>query len=364
MDEAAVLAAAATDPEGFVAERPGPMIVDEVQRTPSLLIAIKRAVDAARTPGRFLLTGSANVLALSKISESLAGRIEILTLWPLSQGEIKEQREGFLEALFRQRLPSVRTEPLEDLFEVVLRGGYPEARTRRGRRRDAWFDAYLRTLLSRDIRDLANVEGLSTLPLLLELLGHRAASLVNYAEISRDAGIPQTTLKRYVALFEHSYLLHLLPAWAKNPSKRLVKSPKLHFIDTGLLCRLMGWTRRHLKENRRTLGTLLENFVLTEMLKQSSWATKRFNLFHFRTTAGREVDLVVEHEDRRVAGIEVKAGRTLGESDFRGLKALRDVAGDRFHRGVVLYGGSERLPFGPRLHALPMSAIWELGRSR
>lgn len=367
MDDAALLAAATADPEGFISERQGPVVLDEIQRAPDLLLAIKRVVDLDRAPGRFLLTGSANVLALPKISESLVGRVEVQTLWPLSQGELLARREGFLEAVFRQQLPAavggvgVQQMPPSDLVERMLRGGYPEAHQRGSRRRGAWFDAYLQTLLSRDVRDLANVESLTTLPLLLELLGHRAASLVNYSEVSRSAGIPLTTLKRYIALFEHTYLVHFLPAWTKNLGKRLVKSPKLHFVDTGLLCRLTGWNGSSLKRDRNALGTLLESFVVAELRKQSSWAATRFDLHHFRTAAGREVDLVVEHEDRRIVGVEVKAGRTVGSNDFRGLEALREVAGERFHRGVVLYGGEQRLSFGSRLHALPISALWELG---
>ncbi len=360
MDDASVLAAATADPWGFISERQGPVVLDEVQRAPALFPAIKQAVDMNRSPGRFLLTGSANVLALPKVSESLVGRMEVLTLRPFSQGELRGVREGFLDGLFQRRLPPFQAKGDYDVVGSALKGGYPEAEGRSSPRRAAWFDAYLQTLLARDIRELANVEGLSTLPLLLELLSHRAASLVNYAAISRDAGIAQTTLKRYIALFEHTYLVHLVPAWAKKPSKRLVKSPKLHFVDTGLLCRLAGWTRATLRDDRRSLGVLQENFVLAELLKQSGWANERYGLYHFRTSSGREVDLVLESEDRRIVGIEVKSGRTVTEGDFRGLEALRQTAGGRFHHGIVLYGGEERLPFGSRLHALPMSALWDL----
>ncbi len=232
---------------------------------------------------------------------------------------------------------------------------------RTGRRRQAWFRSYVATILQREVRELAAVEGLHTMPRLLELLAVRAGSLLNFAEISRTTAIPQTTLKRYLALLENTFLVHRLPAWARNPSKHLVKSPKLFFNDTGLLGHLAGWTVEGLSRHPEAAGPLLENFVSVELIKQAGWSRTACRLFHFQTTTGREVDLVLERDDGRVVGIEVKARVSIAERDFQGLKTLQESCGRSFQRGVVLYTGSQRLSFGPRLYALPVSSLWQLG---
>ncbi|MFQ5740443.1 MAG: ATP-binding protein, partial [Acidobacteriota bacterium] len=240
---------------------------------------------------------------------------------------------------------------------------YPEVVARRAARRPAWFGSYLTTILQRDIRDLANVEGLTALPRLLELLAARAATLVRFSEVSRSAGIPQTTLKRYMALFETTYLTREIRPWSANVSKRLVKTPKRMFVDTGLLGSLAGWTERRMAETLDLAGALLENFVTMELQKQAGWSRAKVRQFHFRTASGREVDLVLENEAGRLVGIEVKASASVRAADFRGLETLREVARERFYRGVVLYAGREALPFGKRLHAIPISALWRLGAS-
>ena len=362
MDDAATAAAAHADPAGFVESLDGPVVLDEIQRAPGLFPAVKLSVDRRRDPGRFLLTGSANVLLLPRLAESLAGRMEVLTLWPFSQGEIDGVREGFIDAVFSQRLS--RFEPTETRVDSVaraLRGGYPEVVARKTSRRAPWFESYLTTILQRDIRDLANVEGLTALPRLLELLAARAATLVRFSEVSRTAGIPQTTLKRYMALFDATYLTRELRAWSTNVMKRLVRTPKRMFVDTGLLSHLAGWTERRIATAPDLAGALLENFVAMELMKQSGWSRARVRLHHFRTASGREVDLVLENEAGVVVGVEVKASSGVQSKDFRGLEALRETAGRQFHRGVLLYTGQETLPFGPRLHAVPMSALWQLG---
>ena len=363
-DDAATLAAASSDPAAFVAGLEGPVVLDEVQRVPALFPAIKKAVDEDRRPGRFLLTGSANVLVLPELSSALVGRMEILTLWPLSQGEIDGTREDFVDRLFAEEPPGGgATGEQAAALDRALVGGFPEIQTRSPARRAAWFDSYVTTILQRDVRDLSRIEGLATLPRLLELLAHRATWAVNFSEISRDAGTPQTTLKRYMALLEHTFLLRSIPAWAKNPSKRLARSPKLLVTDSGLLAHLAGWSAERLRRDRQPVGPLLEDFVLMELIKQAGWSDRiRTRLYHFRTADGREVDAVLEDGSGRVVGIEVKASVSLGKNDFRGLEALRDAAGERLHRGVVLYGGTEALTFGPGLHALPLTSVWTSSR--
>jgi uncharacterized protein len=366
LDDPTVLAAAAGDPTGFVAGLDGPVILDEVQRAPELFLAVKAEVDRDRRAGRFLLTGSADVFLLPRASESLAGRMEVLTLWPLSQGEAESASERFVDALFGgsfPRLPGPAASRTE-VFECALRGGYPEivARIAPARRR-AWFSSYLTTILARDVRDLANIESATALPRLLALLAARATALLNYAELSRSSGIAMSTLKRYFALLEATFLVQTLPAWAGNLSKRLVKSPKLLFADTGLLAHTLGLDASRLESEPQLAGPLLENFVLMEVRKQAGWSAVQPALFHYRTQTGQEIDLLLEDAAGRLVGIEVKAGATVGERDVRPLLDLAEVLGKRFVRGVVLYLGQAVVPFGSRVTALPLSALWTASSS-
>jgi predicted AAA+ superfamily ATPase len=357
LDDPTTLAAASGDPEGFLAGLAGTVAIDEVQKAPGLLPSIKAAIDRDRTPGRFVLTGSANVLALPQVSQELVGRLEVHTLWPLSQDELAGEPADFAAAALE---PALRFSlgSSDDTIDRALAGGFPEALARSPARRLDWQRAYLQTLLARDVQDLAQIEGLKNLPNLVEILAHRVGSPINYAEISRTSGIAQTTLKRYLALLEHVFLVWPLPAWAKNPNKRLAKTARLGFTDTGVLARTANWTRQRVDQERRWYGPLLENFVTTELLKQSAWSRTPARLYHFRTSAGHEVDVVLEYEDGGLVGIEVKAGATLGRDDLRGLAALREAAGSRFRRGIVLYNGREAVPFAADMLALPVSALW------
>jgi len=361
LDTATVLSAVENDPEGFISGLEGPAVIDEVQRVPSLLLAIKAAVDAQRKPGRFLLTGSASVLALPKISDSLVGRMELHTLWPFTQGELESWPETFLEKVF-QKTPCFEAPPKlsqPELLQRVLVGGYPEATIRKGKeRRIMWFDSYITTLLHRDVRDLAHVEKLAEIPRLLQLLASRAASLLNYADIARSLSFSQSTLKRYMALLETVFLVRLLPAWSTNIGKRLVKSPKLLFTDTGLLSHVIDLDLDRLRSDRTLLGHILENFVAMELIKQLGWSKKRCNLYHFRTETGHEVDLVLEDPAGQIVGIEVKSTVSVDAKDFKGLKALEEIAGKRFIRGILFHLGSTIVPFAKNMHAIPIHSLW------
>jgi uncharacterized protein len=363
LDDATVLAGAVADPVGFLNNLEGFVVIDEVQKASGLFPAIKKQVDGERRPGRYLLTGSANVLLLPRLSESLAGRMEIVTLWPLSQGELAGRREGFISGLFSSRMSHrVRAAPEDrQLAAKIATGGYPEAVARDEEpRRQAWFGSYITAILQRDVRDLANIEGLTEMPRLLALLAARTSGLMNTAELSRASTIPQSTLKRYLTLFETTYLLQPLPAWTANIGKRLIKSPKIHLVDCGLASHLTGQTEKRIVNDPVMLGPLLESFVVMELRKQASWSDVRVSIHHFRSAAGREVDIVLEDSSGQIVGVEVKAAGSVAKKDFAGLEALAEAAGKKFLRGVVLYSGDSVVPFGPKYQALPVGSLWRM----
>jgi predicted AAA+ superfamily ATPase len=361
LDDATQLAAATSDAQGFLAGLGDQAVIDEVQKAPGLFPAIKMSVDRDRRPGRYLLTGSANVLLLPQISESLAGRMELITLLPLSQGELFGLRERFLDGVFAADLPALQPGEYIDLKGVVLAGAYPEVlRRSAGKRRDAWFAAYITALLQRDVRDLANIEGLTDMPRLLSLLAARVGGLLNMSELSRSSGIPNSTLKRYLSLLQATFLFQPLPARASNRGKRLIKSPKVHLVDSGLTAHLAGVTRQSLERDPVFFGHLLENFVVNELRKQTGWSDARVVLHHYRTTTGREVDILLEDAAGRLVGLEVKASATVVRKDFLGLDALAEDTGEQFMRGIVLYTGDEPVSFTKNYQALPVSAIWRM----
>jgi predicted AAA+ superfamily ATPase len=364
LDRTATLRAARADPDGFVDSLPERIILDEVQRAPELFVAIKASVDRRRTPGRFLLTGSAQALLLPRVSESLAGRMELLTLWPFSQGEIEGRVDAFVDACFFPDFapPKVAAESWPALAERIARGGFPEAVARAaGPRRRAWFEAHVTTLMQRDVRDLANITGLLDLPLLLRLAAARTMGLVNFSDLARDASMPQTTLKRYWSLFEVTFLIRPLRAWSANLGTRLVRAPKLVFGDSGLLCHLLGLDAARLRSDDLKTGAVLECFVASELTRQIGWSETQPALSHYRTHTQQEVDFVLEDRRGRLVGIEVKKTASPKAEDFKGLRHLRENAAKRFLRGILLYTGSESVAFGPNLYALPVSALWKMG---
>ncbi|MGH7566215.1 MAG: ATP-binding protein [Gemmatimonadota bacterium] len=361
LDDLTVLDAARSSPPDFLASFDGPVIIDEVQRAPDLFLAIKEAVDRDRIPGRFLLTGSADVRLVPQISESLAGRIEIVTLWPLSQGEIEGIPEGFLDRLFDGEPPTARGEAIDrtELLERALIGGYPEVVQRGQRaRRTAWFRAYVTTVLQREVRDLADLEGLTELPRLMALVAARTGALRNFSELSHASGLPQTTLKRYLALLEAAFLIRPLPAWSGNLGKRLIKSPRLYPTDTGLMGYLMGLDLERLDAPGAPTGALIEAFVVGEVRKQIGWSATQPTMHHFRSAAQEEVDLVLEDTRGRLVAIEVKAAARVEDHDFRHIRRFQEDVGRRFVTGLVLHAGREVVSFGPNLHAVPIAALW------
>jgi len=362
LDDPATVGLARSDP-GALAQGAGAfMAIDEVQHAPGLLAAIARLADADGRPGRFLLAGSANTFLPPGWADSQPGRIRILPLHPLSQGELAANEANLVDALFGAMLWQAGAQALDrlGLCERVIAGGFPEAVARApGERRAAWFRGHVASLLQRDVRDLANIEGLSELARLLALLAARSGALLNMSEVARAAGIAHSTLRRYLALLQAIFAFQPLPAWSKDSGKRWVKSPKVHLIDSGLAAHLSGAADAPALAQSPDLGPLLETFVVQEVRKLLGWSRVAATPWHFRTAAGQEVDLVLEAEDGRIAGIEVRAASSVGLRDFGGLRALAEAAGDKFAGGVLLYLGEERLPFADKLWALPIAALWQ-----
>jgi predicted AAA+ superfamily ATPase len=368
LDDAGRRAAANADPTGFIDQLELPAFIDEFQKAPALLPAIKRRVDSGRRGGRraagmFLLAGSTNVWATLRISESLAGRAERIQLWPLSQGEILERRERFIDGLLLGQVPRVTGAPIgrSAVSRAVVTGGYPEMLARDdARRRGRWARSYVDMVVERDVRDLAaQAQQLGELPHLLAAAAARVSGLLDTTELARDAKLKRDTASRYLTLLELLFLLRRTPAWSDNVGQRLIKAPKLHLTDSGLACRLVGYDERRFADERSPLsGALFENFIACELIKQAGFSDMDIDLLHYRTAAHSEVDLIIEGIDGALAGIEVKLGATVGERDFKGLRHLRDRVRERFQAGVVVHTGPETLPFGDRLWAVPARGIW------
>lgn len=359
LDDELTLLTARQDPVGLIRGLDC-AIIDEIQRAPQLLLAIKKTVDEDRRPGRFLLTGSANLMMLPTVADSLAGRMETLTLLPLSQSELHGTRTNWLDCAFAGGLPEVGASLIgDDLTEAVLRGGYPEAMSRATpRRRTAWARQYIDALIQRDVRDVAGIDRLDQLPRFLEALAQVSGQLCNYTRLAGQIGLDHKTAARYVGVFEHMYLLNRVEAWARNRLSRVVKTPKLQFVDSGLLATLLDLTPATARQDRSRLGHVLETFVYGELLKQATTAEGRYRLGHYRDHDQIEVDVVVENMLGHLVGVEVKASATVQASDFRGLKQLANLAGDQFKLGVILYDGTQILPFGERLWMAPISTLW------
>jgi len=365
-DDDAARSAAQADPSGFVADLSERAILDEVQRVPALFAALKLAVDRKRVAGRFILTGSANVLLVPKLADSLAGRMQIMRLYPLAQCELTRHEPRFLDALFAGEFKTRRTERLAGrLSERIVAGGYPAALARpTGRRRATWYRDYLDAMVQRDVRDLARIRSLDALPRLLALAAAQTAQLLNVSDLAAPFQLSRPTIGDYVTLLERVFLLEMLPPWHSNRLKRIVKSPKLHMGDTGLACALLGVDAAALKADRALLGHLLETFVFQELRRQASWHEEPLAFFHYRDKDGGEVDIVIERGAHALVGVEVKAGATVTAADFRGLRKLKEAAGRRFVGGVVLYDGETSASFGDGLHAVPIRALWETWATR
>lgn len=363
LDEEVPLQAARSDPAGFIAAFDGPVVIDEVQRAPGLLLAIKDRVDRDTRPGRFLLTGSADVFASHRVHEALTGRMETIALWPLSQFEIRESRasENAIDTLLAGHAPAVRDAPIgrEAFVAAAAAGGYPEARLRpAGRRRERWFANYMQDTLSRDLRDITDAFKLGEMPRLMRLLASRSAGELVYRNLASKLELTGETVKSYVRLLEAVFLVKSLPAWRPGIGAREVRAPKVYIVDSGLLAHLLGADEARIGHDDQVTGRLLESFVAMELLRLSEWAGTDVRLHHYRQ--GRdEIDLIMESRSGEIVAVEVKASATIRSRDYRAIVKLRDARTEGFRAGVVVYTGAQTVPLGDRIWAMPVSGLWE-----
>ena len=361
-DDPDARAAAQNDPLGFVSDIPNCAILDEVQLVPDLFCALKLSVDRHRIPGRFILTGSTNVLLVPKLADALAGRMQILRLHPFSQQEIERtQSSPFLERLFAGDFRTCRIDRLAgNLADRIVAGGYPAALSRPpGRRRSSWHRNYATSLIQKDVLELARIHSLEAVPRLLTIAANLSGQLFNVSTLASKLQMNRNTVRDYLTLLERQFLIERLLPWYSNRMSRLLKTPKIHIGDTGLACTLLGTGSDMLRKNRALLGQLLESFVFQELRRQASSSTEPYAFYHFRDRDGVEVDVIIERGAFELAGIEVKAAATVFNSDFKGLRKFKAAHRDRFTFGAVLYDGEICASFGDGLYAVPIRMLWE-----
>lgn len=362
-DDSTMLAAARYDPLGFVAGLPERVTLDEVQRVPELLPAIKLSVDNDRRPGRFILTGSANLLLLPNVQESLAGRMEVIYLNPLSEQEKHHSHFSLLEALLTNQIrPAISgiQPPVTGIAEAVVGGGYPEPNTRTEARARQWYRQYLNAIIQRDVQDIANIRDSDELLRLLQLIALRTGNLINISNLMQDIGLQRDTISRYLSVLERLFLVRTLPAWHRNAAKRLIKAPKIHIIDSGLGCSLTGLKTADWNKPDNAFGGMLESFVVQQLICQSGWCDSELRFSHYRDKDQLEVDLVIEQDDR-LWGVEVKKSASIQGRDARGLARLAEQAGRSWQGGILLYTGTSTLPLAdiPNAFAVPMNQLWQ-----
>lgn len=361
LDDQVLRSAAAADPAGFIARIKAPVSIDEIQRVPELMTEIKLRVDRDKTPGQFVITGSANLLEMRQVKDSLAGRAEYLRLYPFSQGEIRGRRETFVPRLAAGDFLDVLDASVgrEAHAETLARGGYPAVQARSPSRQTRYFESYLDGVMDRDLATLGDVADRASMARLLRAIGSISGTELNIEKLSQTTGSPATTLRRHLDLLEALFLIRRLPAWSNNLLARSIKRPKVHVTDTGLLAYLVTASARRLETDLNLGGMFYETFVAMELQRQISWLDDRPELFHFRDRDEREVDIVLEHHDGTVTAVEVKASATVHKQDFRSLAHLRNKLGHRFKAGALIYAGARTVPFGDRLAAVPLSGLWD-----
>jgi predicted AAA+ superfamily ATPase len=351
--------AAVADPMGFLADFGGAVLIDEVQRAPDLLLAIKRDIDRARRPGHFLLTGSANIVTAPKVLDALTGRLALVTLWPLAQSEIEGVERNLVDALMEEGAPWVSRAAIGRAAFVprVIAGGFPVAHRATARQRHLFFADYVTSTLHRDLREIADVRKLQALPRLLKVLAARVGGIHVVQSIASALALNHETILTYTSLLETLFLVRMIPAWRPGIGNREIHAPKVYFVDSGLLASLLGADERRVATDDQFTGRLFENFVAMEIAKHVDWAERIVTQYHYRA-GDDEVDIVLEANSGDIVAIEAKASASLGRRDWRALAKLRDACGDRFRAGVIVYTGEQTIPLGDRLRAMPVSGLW------
>lgn len=362
LDDITQYDAARNDPIGFIRNlNSKPTIIDEVQRVPELFLAIKQSVDENRVPGRFLLTGSSNAMMLPTLADSLAGRTEIINLLPLTTCEIEGIPSTFFEKIFNNVIPTSRVKRIRNsLMSKILSGGFPEPLSRKNReRRSVWYQQYIKSIVQKDIKDLGRLEHIGVMPKLIRLLANQSGQLVNYTEVANKLGISRQTVSQYTSLLEQLYIFEHLPAWHINENKRLVKTPKIHIVDSGLLCALRCLTEENLVIDSHLFGYLLENYVVNEIRRLATWCDDTIEFSFYRDKDKVEIDLILENYVGNFIAIEIKASATVTSSDFQGLRKFQNLVGKKFEMGFILYDGDHTSQHGDKLYSVPIGCLWE-----
>ncbi len=363
LDDAATRAAAIADPDGFALSLSRPAVIDEVQRAPDLMLAVKQILDEDRSPGQFLLTGSADLVTSRVIADALPGRVEYVNLWPLSQAEISGNRVSVIDALLAGAVPRITDAPKGRAGSAgpVVAGGFPDALDRTARQRARYFRSYVQTVLGRDLPEIGQIRvDRSKLEQLLRLLAARTSGLANYSAMGRELALDDKTIKAHIELLGQLFMLYRLKPWSVNLGARQVKTPKLLLADSGMAAALVGAdaARYAAPDQGGLAGMLLETFVVMELVKQATWNSPAVELFFYRDTEKREVDVVIESAAGDVVAIETKAAARVTSSDIRGLELLRVKLGNRFKAGIVVYSGAHTLPMADRIWCLPLAGLW------
>lgn len=367
LDDAEEQRAAATDARTFLAVRGRPLVIDEIQRVGEpLVLAVKVIVDRDNTPGQFILTGSTNFLTVPTISESLAGRVDIIALWPLSQGELSGGPDDFVDRVFGAPAELVyrkgRVPERDAYFQRLCLGGYPAVQGLGERLRSRWFGAYVRTVLQREVEMAGDIRRMEAMAALVRYFAATTGQELVMSTVAQRLEIDRSTASAYEPWLETAFLVHRVPAWSRNLTAKVVRRPKIYLSDSGLAASVLGKSPNALRRpTDPAAGPLFESFVVGELARQLTWCEEPVTMFHFRDRGGAEVDVVLEAADGRVVAIEIKSTATPRPEDFRWLEFLRDRvdrAGGEFLAGIVLHAGPRRLPFGDRLSALPVADIW------
>lgn len=362
LDDLTQYDAAKNDPINFIRNlKTERTIIDEVQRVPELFLAIKQSVDENRMPGRFLLTGSSNAMMLPSLADALAGRMEIINLLPLTTCEIEGRNSTFFEKIFNNIAPTSQDKRIRDkLITKILSGGFPEPYGRKNQeRRNIWYQHYMNSIIQKDLNDLGRIEHINVMPKLIRLLANQVGQLVNYSEVANKLGISHPTVSQYITLLEQLYIFERLPAWHKNENKRLVKTPKIQIIDSGLLCALRRLTEKNILNEPHILGHLVESYVFNEIKRLSTWYVERIDFSFYRDKDQTEVDLILENYAGHLIAIEIKASATITSFDFHGLRKFQNSAGKQFLMGIILYDGDHTTQHGDQLYSIPIGCLWE-----